>query len=137
MKGSLFVVPDETNYPPKRYMVEDKVGNVLFITSISDESPEETAVMWAMRRGGWLTGLVEGGKIPLNLDKIVLRHGYRTDEPLYVVLDRYERRLLVQDDEGNVLFLTSLDEEEPEQSATLAAMQLGGWLKGVVEKMRE
>lgn len=136
MKGSLFVAPDDTHDPPIRFMVEDRDGNVLFVTGLGDESPEETAVLWALERGGWLTGLAEGGCMPSNMGKISLRLGYRTDKPLYVVLDESGRRFLVSDDEGNVLFLTGLNEEEPDQSATIAAMQLGGWLKGAVKKMR-
>ena len=52
--------------------------------------------------------------------------------PLYIVLDVLGRRFLVVDEEDNVLFLTDLDDKEPEQTATLAAMQLGGWLKGAI-----
>ena len=36
------------------------------------------------------------------------------------------------DEDGNVLFITDLHDEEREQSATYAAMRLGSWLKGAV-----
>jgi len=60
--------------------------------------------------------------------------------PLYVVPDRTHdppRRLMVVDEEGNVLFITGLGEGEAEQSATLAAQRLGGWLQGAVKELRQ
>ena len=135
MTEPLFVIPDTTYKPPKRYYVKDRAGSILFITDLNDLNPEETAVKWAIKRGGWLTGLLEGGKIPSSINKktVLLRIG--VDKPLYIVLDSYGRRFLVVDDENNVLFLTDLDEREPEQAATLAAMKLGGWLKGAVRSV--
>jgi len=59
--------------------------------------------------------------------------GFGVDKPLYVVLDVYGKRLNVTDDDGNVLFMTTLQDKEPEQTATLAAIRLGGWLKGMVK----
>jgi len=132
MNDPLFVIPDSTQDPPKRYHVKDKAGNILFITSLKDINPEETAVKWAIKRGGWLAGLLEGGNITSSKkDKTVLL-SFGVDKPLYIVLDGYRRRFLVVDDDENVLFLTDLDDQEPEQAATLAAMKLGGWLKGAV-----
>ena len=132
MKAPLFVIPDSTHDPPIRYYVKDRAGNILFITGLEEKNPEETAVEWAIRRGGWLAGLLEGGNIPSSKsDKAVLL-SFGVDKPLYIVLDGYGKRFLVVDDEDNVLFLTDLDEKEPEQAATLAAMKLGGWLKGAV-----
>jgi len=133
MRAPLFVIPDTLNEPPRRYMVKDKEGNILFITSLEDLSPENTAVEWAIKRGGWLAGLLEGARaLRVKGDKIVLL-SFGVDRPLYIVLDSYRQRFLVVDDDENVLFLTDLDDKEPEQTATLAAMKLGGWLKGVVK----
>ena len=44
---------------------------------------------------------------------------------------------MVVDEEGNVLFITGLGEGEAEQSATLAAQRLGGWLQGAVKELRQ
>ena len=133
LSAPLFVVPDTLYDPPRRYIVKNGSGDVLFITDIADANPEEEAIKWAIREGGWLAGLIEGGKIPDSLAhrQVLLTIGYT--KPLYVVLDVYGRRFLVVDEEENVLFLTDLDDNEPEQTATLVAMQLGGWLKGVVK----
>jgi len=119
--------------PPRRYLVKNKGGDVLFITGLNEADPEEEAIKWAIREGGWLAGLIEGGKIPDNLSdrQVVLTFGY--SKPLYVVLDIYGKRFLVVDEEENVLFLTDLDDHEPELTATLVAMQLGGWLKGAIK----
>ena len=100
---------------------------------MDDVNPLETAILWAIKKGVWLRGLVAGGDIPLSSggDRVVL--GFRVDRPLYVVLDVLGERLNVVDDMGNVVFITGLHDEEPEQMATLAAMRLGGWLKGAVK----
>ena len=132
MNDPVFVIPDATYDPPKRYYVKDKTGNILFITSLEDLNPEETAVEWAIKRGGWLAGLLEGGNITSSNNNKSVLLSFGVDKPLYIVLDGYRRRFLVVDDQDNVLFLTDLDDQEPEQAATLAAMKLGGWLKGVV-----
>ncbi|TRO52211.1 hypothetical protein E2P71_07965 [Candidatus Bathyarchaeota archaeon] len=133
MSAPLFVVPDTMYDPPRRYLVKNKGGDVLFITGLNEADPEEEAIKWAIREGGWLAGLIEGGKIPDNLSdrQVVLTFGY--SKPLYVVLDIYGKRFLVVDEEENVLFLTDLDDHEPELTATLVAMQLGGWLKGAIK----
>ena len=133
MRAPLFVVPDTTYDPPRRYLVKNKEGDVLFLTGLVDADPEEEAIKWAIREGGWLAGLIEGGKIPDNFKErqVVLTIGF--SKPLYIVLDVYGKRFLVVDEEENVLFLTDLDDREPEQTATLVAMQLGGWLKGAVK----
>ena len=133
LRAPLFVVPDTTYDPPRRYLVKNTSGDVLFLTSLSDIDPEEEAIKWAIREGGWLAGLIEGGEIPDNLEdhQVVLTIGYT--KPLYDVLDIYGKRFLVVDEEENVLFLTDLHDKEPEQTATLVAMQLGGWLKGAVK----
>ena len=62
---------------------------------------------------------------------VLLRFG--VDRPLYIALDEYGERYLVLDDDNNVLFLTDLGDPEPQQTATRAAMDLGGWLKGAVK----
>lgn len=132
MNDPLFVIPDSTHDPPKRYYVKDKAGSILFITSLKDINPEETAVNWAIKRGGWLAGLLEGGNIPTSKNDKTVLLSFGVDKPLFVVLDGYRRRFLVVDEEDNVLFLTELNEREPEQAAALAAMRLGGWLRGAV-----
>ncbi len=137
MNSPLFVIPDTLHNPPKRYLVKDRGGSILFITDLRDEHPEETAVRWTMEKGGWLAGLVEGSNIPSSVDDRRVVLGFGIDKPLYVVLDHHERRFLVVDDEGNVLFLTDLSDSEPQQTATNAAMQLGGWLKGAVKSMQK
>ena len=133
MGAPLFVVSDDLYDPPRRYLVKDGDGNIQYITGLDDVNPLETAILWAIKMGGWLHGLVSGGDIPLSCggDWVVL--GFRLDRPLYVVLDVLGERLNVIDDEGNVVFITGLHDEEPEQMATLAAMRLGGWLKGAVK----
>jgi len=133
MNAPLFVVPDSLYDPPKRYMVKDSEGNIRFITSLNDCNPEKTAIMWAIQEGGWLHGLILQGDIPSyeGINPIIL--GFGVDKPLYVVLDVFGKRLNVIDDDGNVLFMTTLQDKEPEQAATLAAMRLGGWLKGMVK----
>jgi hypothetical protein len=133
MTAPLFVIPDSTNEPPRRYYVKDRAQNILFITSLEDQNPEETAVKWAIKRRGWLAGILEGGDIISSKNDKTVLLSFGVDKPLYIVLDGYRRRFLVVDDEDNVLFLTDLDEREPEQAATLAAMKLGGWLKGAVK----
>ena len=133
MKAPLFVIPDSTNEPPRRYYVKDRAQNILFITSLEDQNPEETAVKWAIKRGGWLAGILEGGDIISSKNDKTVLLSFGVDKPLYIVLDGYRRRFLVVDDQDNVLFLTDLDDREPEQAATLAAMKLGGWLKGAVK----
>ena len=132
MTAPLFVIPDSTHDPPRRYYVRDRAQNILFITSLDDLNPEETAVKWAIKRGGWLAGLLEGGNIISSKNDKEVLLSFGVDKPLYIVLDGYRRRFMVVDNEDNVLFLTDLDEKEPEQAATLAAMKLGGWLKGAV-----
>ena len=133
MRTPLFVISDSMHLQSRRYYVKDREGNTLFITSLDDLNPEETAVKWAIKQGGWLAGLLEGGNIPSSKgDKIVFL-SFGVDRPLYIVLDSYRQRFLVVDDDENVLFLTDLDDKEPEQTATLAAMKLGGWLKGAVK----
>ena len=96
-------------------------------------NPERTAIEWAIKRGGWLAGLIEGGTLPSSKGDRTVLLSFGVDRPLYIVLDSYGRRFLVVDDEDNVLFLTDLDDREPEQTATLAAMKLGGWLRGAVK----
>lgn len=135
MNDPLFVIPDATQDTPKRYYVKDKAGNILFITSLKEKNPEETAVKWAINRGGWLAGLLEGGNIISSKNDKTVLLSFGVEKPLYIVLDGYGRRFLVVDDEDNVLFLTDLDDREPEQAATLAAMKLGGWLKGAVKSI--
>jgi len=56
---------------------------------------------------------------------------------LYIVLDGYGDRYLVVDDDNSVLFLTDLRDPEPQQTATMAAMKLGGWLKGAVKSNQQ
>lgn len=135
MNAPLFVIPDSTHEPPKRYYVKDRAQNILYITDLNDPNPEETAVKWSIKKGGWLAGLLEGGNIPSSKNDKAVILSFGLDKPLYVVLDGYGRRFLVMDDENNVLFLTDLNEKEPEQAATLAAMKLGGWLKGAVRSI--
>ena len=135
MNSPLFVIPDTIRGQSRRYLVKDREGNILFITNLKDENPEETAVRWAMQRGSWLAGLVESSNIPSSINDRRVLLGLNLDKPLYIVLDSYKRRFLVVDDDYNVLFLTDLNDKEPEQTATQAAMQLGGWLRGVVKSI--
>ncbi|MCW4048345.1 MAG: hypothetical protein NWE89_01280 [Candidatus Bathyarchaeota archaeon] len=142
MGKPLFVVPDRTYDPPRRYMVKDEVENVLYITDLGDNEPERTATIWAMKMGGWLTGLVKGGNIYSDKGSLI-DDAYlmvNLGKPLYVVPDTtYDppRRLMVMDEDRNVLFMTTLNEKETEQSATHAAQRLGGWLRGAVKKLKE
>ncbi len=132
MIDPLFVIPDSTHDPPRRYYVKDRAQNILFITSLEDQNPEETAVKWAIKRGGWLAGILERGDIISSKNDKTVLLSFGVDKPLYIVLDGYGRRFLVVDNEDNILFLTDLDDREPEQAATHAAMKLGGWLRGAV-----
>ena len=110
------MIPDTPHEPPKRYYVKDRAGSILFITDLNDLNPEETAVKWAIKRGGWLAGLLEGGKIPSSKNDRTVLLSFGVQKPLYIVLDGNGKRFLVVDDEENVLFLTDLDEREPEQA---------------------
>jgi hypothetical protein len=141
MSKPLFVTPDGTSDPPSRYVVKDEEGNVLFMTELGDPEPGKTATMWAMGRGGWLRGLVKGGSVTQDTgagtDSYLMVYIGR---PLHVVPDRTHdppRRLMVVDEDGNVLYLTDLGEDETEQSATLAAQRLGGWLQGAVKTLKQ
>jgi hypothetical protein len=136
MSSPLFVIPDAYD-PPRRYYVKDKEGNIVFITELNDNHPEETAVKWAIQEGGWLAGLIEGGNLPSYAEEKTVLISFGIEKPLYIVLDKYGKRFLVVDDENNVLFLTNLNDKEPKQIATLAAMQLGGWFRGVVQSRKE
>jgi hypothetical protein len=60
---------------------------------------------------------------------------WKQGKPLYIELDEFGKRYVVKDDEGNVVFLTDFSDEEPYQTATLAAMKLGGWLKGRAKRV--
>jgi len=133
MESPLFVVPDTLTAPPSRYLVKDRDGSILFITGLGDENPEETAIKWAIKKGGWMAGLIAGGRFPSYRDERTVLLKFGVDRPLYIVLDGYGDRYLVVDDDNSVLFLTDLGDPEPEQTATLAAMKLGGWLKGAVK----
>jgi hypothetical protein len=117
-------------------MVKDKDENIQFITSLGEKEPEKSAVLWAMRKGGWLKGVIEGGSvIDESLSPMASFTVIAYGKPLYVVPDPTHnppRRLMVEDEEGNVLFITDLGEEEPEQAATYMAMKLGGWLRGMI-----
>jgi len=143
MSKPLFITPDGTSDPPRRYVVKDEEGNVLFITDLGNPEPEKTATMWAMRQGGWLRGLVKGGSVTQDTGAGMGTDSYLMvyiGRPLYVVPDRTHdppRRLMVVDDDRNVLYMTSLGEDETEQSATLATQRLGGWLQGAVKKLKQ
>lgn len=141
MSKPLFVIPDGASDPPRRYVVKDEEGNVLYMTELGDHEPWKTATLWAMGQGGWLRGLVKGGSVTQDTgagtDSYLMVYIGR---PLYVVPDRTHdppRRLMVVDEDGNVLYLTGLGEDETEQSATLAAQRLGGWLQGAVKKLKQ
>ena len=56
MESPLFIVPDLLTDPPRRFLVKDRGGSVLFMTGLDDESPEESAIKWAINKGGWLAG---------------------------------------------------------------------------------
>jgi len=139
MSKPLFVTPDESSLPPRRYVVKDEEGNVLYITELGDSEPGKTATMWAMRQGGWLKGLAKGGRVAQDMGADPYLMVY-IGRPLFVVPDRTHdppRRLMVEDEDGNVLYITGLGEGEAEQSATLAAQRLGGWLQGAVERLKQ
>ena len=55
----LYVVPDRTHDPPRRLLVTDDGGNVLFLTDLGDGETEQTATYAAQRLGGWLLGAVK------------------------------------------------------------------------------
>ncbi len=133
MESPLFVIPDTLKDPPKRFLVKDKDGNILFITELDDRNPEETAIKWAINKGGWMAGLIEGGRFPSYRDEKTVLLKLGINKPLYIALDGYGERYLVVDDDNSVLFLTDLGDPEPQQTATRAAMELGGWLKGAVK----
>jgi|SaaInlV_200m_DNA_3_1039701.scaffolds.fasta_scaffold31818_2 hypothetical protein len=137
MESPLFVVQDTLTDPPSRFLVKDRDGSILFITELGDAQPEETAIKWAIKKGGWIAGLIEGGRFPTYRDErtVLLKMG--VDKPLYIVLDGYGDRYLVVDDDNSVLFLTDLRDPEPQQTATMAAMKLGGWLKGAVKSNQQ
>ena len=59
MSKPLFVTPDETSLAPRRYVVKDEEGNVLFITSLGEGEAEQSATLAAQRLGGWLQGAVK------------------------------------------------------------------------------
>ena len=80
-----------------------------------------------------MAGLIEGGNIPSSKDERTVLLSFGVNKPLYIALDGYGKRYLVVDDDNSVLFLTDLDDPEPQQTATLVAMELGGWLKGAVK----
>ena len=141
MSKPLFVTPDGASDPPRRYVVKDEEGNVLYMTDLGDSEPEKTATMWAMGQGGWLKGLVKGGSVTQDTgagtDSYLMVYIGR---PLYVVPDRTHdppRRLMVVDEDGNVLYMTGLGKDEKEQSATMAAQRLGGWLQGALKKIKQ
>jgi hypothetical protein len=141
MSKPLFVTPDEASFQPRRYVVKDEEGNVLYMTELGDPELGKTATMWAMRQGGWLKGLAKGGRVTQDTEAVTDPYiMVYIGRPLYVVPDRTHdppRRLMVVDEHGNVLFITGLGEGEAEQSATLAAQRLGGWLQGAVEELRQ
>jgi hypothetical protein len=122
-------------------MVKDEENNIQYITSLEEKEPEKCAVMWTMRMGGWLKGVVEGGSLIDESSSIMTPFTViAPGKPLYVVPDpthKPPKRLMVQDEEGNVLFLTDIGEDEPEQVATYMAMKLGGWLRGVITSSKK
>jgi len=139
MSEPLFVTPDDAGGPSRRYVVKDEEGNVLYMTELGDPEPGKTATMWAMRQGGWLRGLAKGGRVARDTGTGPYLMVY-IGRPLYVVPERTHdppRRLMVEDEKGNVLYMTGLGEGEAEQSATLAAQRLGGWLQGAVKELRQ
>ena len=129
MESPLFVVPDTLTGPPRRYLMRDRDGSILFISELGDNNPEESAI----NKGGWLAGLIEGGRFPSYRDEKTVLLSFGVDKPLYIALDGYGERYLVVDDDNSVLFLTDRGDPEPQQTATRAAMELGGWLKGAVK----
>ena len=133
MESPLFVAPDTLTDPPRRFLVKDRGGSILFITGLDDKSPEESAIKWAINKGGWMAGLIEGGRFPSYRDEKTVLLKLGVNKPLYIALDGYGERYLVVDDDNSVLFLTDLGDPEPQQTATRAAMELGGWLKGAVK----
>jgi len=56
MSKSLYVVPDGTSHPQKRYIVKDESENIPLITDLGDLEAKKTATLWAMRRGEWGAG---------------------------------------------------------------------------------
>jgi hypothetical protein len=142
MSRPLFIVPDETHNPPRRYMVKDAEENILFMTNLNDKEAERKAVLWAMKQGGWLHGIIMGGDIISDSNIFDFRSsGLKIEigKPLYIVPDTTHnppKRLMIIDEEKNILFLTDLKDEEFEQTATYAAMKLGGWLKGAVKSIQ-
>lgn len=94
-----------------------------------------------MRRDDWLRGVIRGGGLysDARLEMVGEAALLHLGKPLYVVPDPTHdppRRLLVTDDEGNVLFLTGLGDGETEQMATHVAQRLGGWLLGAVKRLQ-
>ena len=136
MVGPLEIFPDPTHQPPLKYMVKDEDDDIQFITSLREKEPEKSTVLWAMKRGGWLKGVVKGGAvIDESLSPMAFFTVIAPGKPLYVVPDPTHttpRRLMVEDEGGNVLFITDLGGEEAEQAATYMAMKLGGWLRGMI-----
>ncbi len=92
MESPLFVVPDTLTDPPSRYLVKDRDGSILFITGLDDEKPEEAAIKWAIKKGGWIAGLIEGGRFPSYRDERTVLLQFGVDRPLYIVLDGYGDR---------------------------------------------
>lgn len=141
MSNPLFIVPDDTHYPPRRYMVKDDNENILFMTDLNDKEAERKAVLWAMKKGGWLQGILKGGNIISDSNIFDVSSGLKIEigKPLYIVPDTTHsppKRLMVIDEEQNVLFITDINDKEYEQTATYAAMKLGGWLKGAVKSIQ-
>ncbi|HUV54687.1 MAG TPA: hypothetical protein VMW03_05735, partial [Candidatus Krumholzibacteriaceae bacterium] len=83
MSKPLFITPDGTSDPPRRYVVKDEEGNVLYMTDLGDPEPKKTATMWAMGQGGWLRGLVEGGSVTQDTGT-----GHDSDSYLMVYIGR-------------------------------------------------
>jgi DNA-dependent RNA polymerase auxiliary subunit epsilon len=143
MSKPLFIVPDDTHYPPRRYMVKDDKENILFMTDLNDKEAERNAVLWAMKQGGWLQGIIKGGKMISDSNIFDFESsGLKIEigKPLYIIPDTTHnppKRLMVIDEEKNVLFITDINDEEYEQTATYAAMKLGGWLKGAVKSIQK
>ena len=57
MKKALIVVPDDSKDPPQRWLVKDEEGNIVYMTVRGGS--EQDASLWAMKQGGWLTGMVK------------------------------------------------------------------------------
>lgn len=58
MVGPLEIFPDHTHQPPLKYMVKDEDDDIQFIASLREKEPDRSAVLWAMKRGGWLRGMI-------------------------------------------------------------------------------